>query len=260
MRVIAAVAAITSCWRGHFVGRGRGVTRLALCCAMSTRERILGIFVVIESPKFPTIGVVTMLTCRPELALVLSILVAGRADPQRIAVSLRAVAGFARHRCMQANQWKARDVVIEHDFLPPVRFGVARFAACAELAFMRVVAFMTSDAGCRELVAIEIALVAGIALDLFVCAPQRKFRRFVVIEFNGFPFFRAVTGLAFRAIAALVNILDFVAIGTGVRQVFVALANMTNRAWHLGVCAVERELGFAMVKGLWFSPSVFGVA
>ena len=81
-----------------------------------------------------------------------------------------------------------------------------------------------------------------------------------MIEFNGFPFFRAVTGLAFRAIAALVNILDFVAIGTGVRQVFVALANMTNRAWHLGVCAVERELGFAMVKGLWFSPSVFGVA
>ena len=76
MCVIAAVAAITSCWRRHFIGRGRGVTRLALCHAMSTRERILGVLVVIEPPKFPTVGVVTMLTCRAELALVLRILVA----------------------------------------------------------------------------------------------------------------------------------------------------------------------------------------
>ena len=170
------------------------------------------------------------------------------------------MARLARHRCVQTNQRKARHVMIEHDFLPPVGFGVASFAARPKLALMRVVGFMTGDAGCGKLVAIEIALVAGIALDLLVCTSQGKFGRLGMIEFDGFPFLSTVTGLAFRAIAALVNILNFVAVCAGVGNVFVALANVANRAWHLGVRAVERKLGFAVVEGLGFSPSIFGVA
>lgn len=175
VRVVLAVTSKTGRRRRDFIFGLRRVTGFALGLAMSTGQRIFGVLVVIETPERPAVRVVAMLTCRPKLALMLSILVALGTEFWRIAEGLRAMTGFAWHRRVQANQWKSCEVVIERDFLPPTDFVVTGFAVRAELTLMGVVGLVAGDAGCGDLIAIEVALVTGIAFDFFVCAPQRKF-------------------------------------------------------------------------------------
>ena len=67
---------------------------------------------------------------------------------------------------MLADQRKTRLIVIECDALAPVDVVVAALAALAELAPMRVLTLVARDACRLQLVAIEKARVACVALQL----------------------------------------------------------------------------------------------
>lgn len=87
---------------------------------------------------------------------------------------------------------------------------------------------MTRYARRRELVAVEIAGVAGIALDLPMRASQRKLRVLVVIKVNGTPFGLAVAAVALDTISSRMNILKLMAFNASRPNPLVALASMTT--------------------------------
>jgi hypothetical protein len=89
---------------------------------------------------------------------------------------------------MTANQWKTRDVVVEGHIPPPARFLVALFTAAAELSLVGIVFLVTRHAIRCELVAIEVAGMTGVALDLRMLAPQWELGQPVVIEAHRLPF------------------------------------------------------------------------
>ena len=155
----------------------------------------------------------------------MEVLVTFLAGERCVLVGRSAMTFFAGNRRMQADQRKARQFVIERQVPPPIRIIVASFAALAQFALMRIVLAMTGDASCSELVAVEISAMAGVAFDLGVCAPQRKFG-LVVVEMDCLPLALVMTGFAFGAIAAGVDVLQAVTGDTGGRQVLVELAGM----------------------------------
>jgi hypothetical protein len=106
---------------------------------------------------------------------------------------------------------KAREIVIEGHLLTPARLVVTLLADRPKLAGVGVVLFVTGDAGCSEFVLEEIAGVASFAGGARVFALQRKFRRARMIEAHRLPLRGLVAGLAFRSVAALVDILELVA-------------------------------------------------
>ena len=114
---------------------------------------------------------------------------------------------LARHDGMTPDQRKSRDVVIEEGRSAPTGFAVALRAAIAELAGVGVVSSMAGHACGRELVAIEIARVARIALDLRVRGSQRKPCCPVVVKANRAPLVLIVAAGAFCAVASGVNVL-----------------------------------------------------
>lgn len=140
----------------------------------------------------------------------MAVLVAFLAGGRRILVGRATMAFLARHLRVQADQRKMRDVVIERDALAPVSIAVTGFASSTQLALVWVVFTMTGDAGAGELVAIQNARVAGIALDLRVRAAQRVFG-LVVIETRVAPLVLVMACLAFCTVTIRVHVLQPVA-------------------------------------------------
>ncbi len=207
---------------GNVPGHVAGV---AIEAAMCPGQRIACLGVMIEAPSRPTIRVVAERTIGAQAPLVMLVPVAGGACERRILEPGRAVTFLARHDGVPSNQRKSRDVVIEERYAAPIVLAVAPLAAGAELAFMPVILAVAGDACCRELVAIKVARVAGIALDLGMCGPQRKFG-LVVIEENRGPFILVVASVALGAVAADMNVLNGVAIGASGADTFVVFADM----------------------------------
>ena len=78
---------------------------------------------------------------------------------------------LARDNAVASDQRKSRDVVVERCGAAPVVLAMASLAPGAKLALVPVILAMARHACCRKLVAIEIAHVARIALDLRMCGP-----------------------------------------------------------------------------------------
>jgi len=123
---------------------------------------------------------------------------------------------------------KSGNVMIERRNPTPTGFRVTLLAAATKLAFVPIILKMTRYARRRELVAVEIAGVAGIALDLPMRASQRKLRVLVVIKVNGTPFGLAVAAVAFDTISSRMNILKLMAFNASRPNPLVALASMTT--------------------------------
>ena len=115
------------------------------------------------------------------------ILVAARARARRVLERRRAVAFLAGYRRVEADEGKPREIVIEGDLLAPAGLVVTLIAARAELTLVRIVLLVTADASGRQLVAIEIALVARVALDLGVAAEKRELGRLGMVEVHRLP-------------------------------------------------------------------------
>ena len=141
------------------------------------------------------------------------VLVAARTSPLGTPERQRTMAFLARHDCMLADQWKPRDVVIERRNLVPANLSVTLLAAAAELSVVSVILLVTPYAGRCQLLAIEVAGMADVALDLCVGESKRKFR-LIMIEVDADPLVLIVAGLAFPAISTGVDVLNSVAFDT----------------------------------------------
>ncbi len=148
MGVVATVTAVACRRRRHLVRDGLGaVAGVAIQVLMGSRQREIGLLVVVEAPEHPAIRVMAAVALRAELAGVMLVFVAGNACRWRIAECLGAMAFLARHRGMQADQRKARHVMIERDLLAPLHFVVAGLAPGTELPFVRIIRLVAGDAG-----------------------------------------------------------------------------------------------------------------
>jgi hypothetical protein len=109
---------------------------------------------------------------------------AGGAILRRAFELQRAMAVLARYDGVAPDQWELRNIVVERGYAAPTDLTVTLLAAGAKLALVAIVLLVAGYAGRRQLVAIEIASVAGITFDLGVSSSEWKFRRLVVIEAN----------------------------------------------------------------------------
>jgi len=185
--------------------------------------------------------------------------VAGRADERRIFEHQRAMTFLAGHDGVTPYQGKSADVVIEGRYPPPAGLSVTLLAPTAEPAFVRVLLAVTRHASRRQPVAIEVACVARIALDLRMRRSQRKFRRLVVIKVNRAPPALVVAAFALSAVPSAMDILKLVAIHASGADVFVPFAAVTPEAGNRPMCSLEREFRPIVVKWLDAEPCRLGM-
>ena len=138
--------------------------------------------------------------------------------------------------------------MIEGNYPSPTGLSVTSLTAATKLALVPIIFSVTGYAGRRELVAIQIAGMARITLDLRMRASQGIFRVLVMIEVNRAPLDLVVAGLAFGAIPCGVHVLNPVAIDARGANPFVAFADMARGADDGAMCALKRELGLVVVE------------
>ena len=128
---------------------------------------------------------------------------------------------------------------------------------------MLVVLLVAAQAVGLELVLVQIAGVAALALDLGVFAAQRILRVAVVIEGRGLPAALVMAVLAFRAeltlMALLVVILLVAAVTVGLEFLLIQAAGVTTTAFRLGMLAAQRVFRIAVVIEDGAGPVHFGV-
>lgn len=164
------------------------------------------------------------------------------------------MAFLARHDAVVSDQRKSRDIMIEGCYAAPLVLAMASLAANAKLAVVRVIGAMARDTRGRQLVAIEIACVAGIALDSCMGGPEREFCVLIVIKADCRPLVLLVAGCAFRAVPSAMDILNPVAIHARCADSLVAFADMARRARHIAVRTLQRKHGLAVVERLYATP------
>jgi hypothetical protein len=259
MRVVLAVAGI-AIRRQRDLGDVPGnVAGLAIDTAVRAGQRVTRLRVVIETPTCPTIRVVAERAVRPQAALMMLVAVAGRANERCVFEQQRAMAFLARHDGVTPDQGKSADVVIEGRYAPPAGFSVTLLAPTAEPALVRVLLAVTRHASRRQPVAIEIACVARIALDLRMRCSQWKFRRLVVIKVNRAPPALVVAAFALSAVPPAVDILNLMAIHASGADVLVPFAGVTRGAGNRPMCSLEREFRPIVVKWLDAEPCRLGM-
>jgi hypothetical protein len=226
---------------------------------MRPSQRVTRLRVVIEAPPRPTIRIVAERAVGTQATFMMLVGVAGCAIQRRTLKRQRAMALLASYDGMASDQRKSSDVVIEGLYLAPTGFSVALLAAATKLALVPIVLPVTRYTARCQLVAIEIAGMARIALDLRMRGSQRKFRRLVMVEENRFPLVLFVAGLAFSTVPTGVNVLNPVAIDACRANSLVAFANMACGAEDSAMCSAEGELGLIVVVGLDATPCPLAV-
>lgn len=132
-------------------GRGRNLPGPMAAVAVDLRVRSLQdearFQTVIEAPQIPAVWIVATLAAASKARSVNVVgRVATRADDLRILESRSGVTLLARNDGVQAEQWQARQVVLEEDVVAPVEFPVANAAISSLLSAMDVIIHMTTPA------------------------------------------------------------------------------------------------------------------
>ena len=189
------------------------VTGLAVEVAVSSSQRIARLRVMVIAPALPTVRVVTKRAVQSQATFMMLVAVAGVAIQRRALKLQRTMAFFASYDGVASDQRKSSDIVIEGCCSTPAGLTVTLLAATSKLALMLVVLLVTRQTGGCQFIAIEIAGMAKVALDLRMRGSQGIFR-LVMIEMNRFPLVLVVAGLALGAVASGMNVLNLVAIHT----------------------------------------------
>lgn len=211
------------------LGDVRGnVTGLTIEATVGAGQRVPRLGVMIEAPSRPTIRVVAERAVRTQTTVMMPVPVAGVAAQWCSLEQQRPMALLARHDRVTSNEWKPSEVVIEGRYSAPVDLYVALLAAASEPPFVPVILQVTRYTRRRQLVAIEIASVAGIALGLCVRGPQRESGLLVMIKANRAPLVRIVAAFALGTIPLGVNILKPVAIDARSANPLVAFTNVAR--------------------------------
>ena len=170
------------------------------------------------------------------------------------------MAFLACHDSVAPDQRKSRDIVVEGCNATPIVLAMASVAANAKLAVVPIVLAMASHAHGRQLVSIEIASVAAVALDLCVGGPEWKFGVRVVIKADRDPLVLFVAGSALGAVPPSVDVLNSVAIDARGPNFLVAFAHMARRAGDIAVRTLQRKSGLAVVERLCATPCGLAMA
>src|SRR5487761_2699739 len=123
----------------------RLVARLACDFLVRAGQRIFCLRRMVEAPPSPAIRIVARRTLRTETSLMF-VLVTFFTRERRLFILRRLMTVLARHRSMQPDQRKAREIVIETCLLPPIVFIVAPLTSRTELVLVRILALVTGDA------------------------------------------------------------------------------------------------------------------
>jgi hypothetical protein len=151
-------------------------------------QNIVRLLTVVEDPQCPAIRVVASAAVGPEASTVLIVpFMTIDACFGGILVSGRKMAFFAWDYGMQANQWKARQVVIEEYLFTPRLLVVTVIALLSFLALVNVVIRMTAVAIGAEFLPVLFSRMAIAAQYLSVCPEQSELGIRVVIEGDFFP-------------------------------------------------------------------------
>ena len=166
MRIVLTVARIAIRRRHDFRDISGNVAGVAIKVAVRARQRVPSLGVVIETPPLPTIRVMADRTVRTQATFVMFIRVTVGAIKRRILVRRRSMALFARYDRVASDQRKSSEVVIERGCSAPTDLSMTFLAFGAQLSLVAIILPVTGNARRRQLVAVEIAGVAGIALNL----------------------------------------------------------------------------------------------
>src|SRR5215472_5399065 len=237
-----------------------GVAGVAIETAVCPGQRVTRLRVVIKAPPRPAIRVVTEGAIRAEAASMVLIAMAGCAVQRRAFECRRTMAFLARHDSVASDQRKSRNVVIEGRHTTPIVLGMTSLATIAKLTIVPIVLTVTRYAGRPQLVAIEIAGMARVALDLRVGASERKFRCFVVVEANRAPLVLVMASFALGAVPSAVDVLNLVAIEARGANALVALAAVAGRTRNGAMRAPKRKLRLVVVVRLDATPGGLAMA
>lgn len=223
-------------------GRGRrGAPQLILVARM-TIERLVRasqhepcLTIMVKAPELPAVGRMARGTERAKAAFMMRILVAARTRGCSSLVGCGSMAVLAGHRCVQADQGKAREFMIKRDLLAPTGLLVALLAGLTQLAFVWILRLVTSHACLGGLGDLLFAAMATFAAHFSVFSAQSEARRLVVIEGRLLPGLDGVASLAFLAIASGVLVLVGMASDAGSGQPLVAFTDMTGLAAGTGM-------------------------
>lgn len=228
--------------------------------AVRSSQRVFRLRVVVKAPLLPASGIVTEPTIWTQATFVVPVAVAAGAIQRRTLEVRRSMAPFTLNDGVPADQREPREVMIERGRSTPGDLRVALLAPGTELSFMPIVLPVTGDAGRRQLVAEEIAGMAGVALDRRMRPSQRILGVPVVIEANRVPFFFAVAAFAPGSVASRMDILNPVTAGARRANPLVTFSAVARRTGDGTVCLVERKSGRVMVEGFDLAPNRFAVA
>jgi hypothetical protein len=255
MPVVLAMA--TRTYRRHLHGaRGLQMARRALQFGVRTLQSKMRLLGMIEHPQLPAVRRMTGFTFAAETSFVKVFmrmaLAAGRG---RAVEGQRCMALGAAHDSMQTKQRKAGQVMIEHEAGAPILLAVALIAGFLQLAAMRILAAMTAGAILGQLLGGGDRSVAGIAIDLGVCADQRKVVPPSMVVTPQRPMLVVMTAVALCPKARGMRIVGFVATVTVLGNlVLVVAAGMAGEAIDALVHTEQFVAGFLQVIELGGLP------
>ena len=122
------------------------VARLACDFLVRAGQWIFCLGRMVEAPPSPAIRIMAGRTLGTETSLMF-VLVAFFTRERSLFILRRLMTVLARHRSMQSNQGKAREIVIEPGLLPPIVLIMAPLAFRTELVLVWILALVTGDAG-----------------------------------------------------------------------------------------------------------------
>ena len=248
MRIVRAVAGVAIRRQRNLGDVPGDVAGLAVDPTVRPGQRVPRLRGMIETPPRPTTRVVAERAVWPQATFMMLVLVTGSADQWCVVEQQRPMAFLARHDGMTPDQRKSGYIVIKGYYAPPAGICVALLAPVSEAALMRILFAVTRHASRRQLVAIKIACVARIALDLRMPSSQRKFRRLVVVEVGRAPLALVVAAIALPAVAAGVDILNLVAIHASGSDALVPFLDVARGAGNRPMRSLEGEIRPIMIK------------
>ena len=145
------------------------------------------------------------------------------------------VAFLAGHDGMHANQRKARQVMVETDFITPASFAMTCSALLAFLSGMYIIGTMARMTFPDRLLLLQVTTMTCSTAHLTVLARQWKFGLLFMIEIRLVPSPGCVTGITFPAILPAVLVIAPVTGDTLRFQLFIQGALVAGIASHLAV-------------------------
>lgn len=260
--VVVTVAGHAIRWRAAAAAWGLAMAIRAVQLAVCAGEREVGLTLVVEFPDRPAIGRMADLALGSQTGVVhilcrMTAVAVGRCSSKRLcAMALRAA-----DDCVQAQQRKLSQIVIEADAAAPALLAVTALATGRQLAAVRILRVMAGGAVGAQLLRGERRGVTDVTFQFGVRTEQLEFALGGVVEVDRMPLVVAMALAAVAAKAPGMRIVGPVAADTrGCKLGLVVGVAVTVGAVESCVPPEERKLGLPGVIETGAMPVLGGVA